>query len=83
MQSIQNLQNEQLGGVYHGAGERESPPLPPAQLGDQPALQLLVPEMQHGEETRDLDLDVVHAEDAPIVSLDSNSSLCAKMFPKR
>ena len=40
--------------MYHGAGERESPPLPPAQLGDEPVLQLPVLELKHAEEARDL-----------------------------
>ena len=51
-----NSQNEQLGGVNHGAGEGEPPPLPAAQLGDEPVLQLLVLQLQHAEEARDLRL---------------------------
>ena len=43
--------------MYHGAGERESPPLPPAQLGDEPVLQLPVLELKHAEEARDLCLE--------------------------
>ena len=72
----------------HGAGEGEPPPLPAAQLGHQPPLQLPVPELQHAQEVRDLGLeemvtllkvqgsvarlylDVVDAEDAPVVGED-------------
>ena len=45
--------------MYHGAGEGESPPLPSAQLGHEPVLQLLVLELQHAEEARDLCLEAI------------------------